>query len=608
MTKKKTAFILAAGVLTLSACAGGTSSVASSSLPEESASSEETASSLVSEATSSSSSASSASSSSSIEEKPAPSLTNLVAALKEGIGLKGEYDWLIMDRDFKVTDTYRFTNDVYIDADEYYQHQFQNAEDGTVVTNSLIHFYRTEEGVVATKSLDYTNSVVTEDVIDLLYGPEMYDDDFWNPFADTTEDDWIYEGDNVYALDVDRALSNAEIPLMLFYYVSNGTPRDNWEVRSLKITVDDDGNPLKLDLETNAMFAMELPPIYVQVLYEADFVARGDFEDMDVVPETLDENAAALATAIDSFKEGNFTLEVTDNNYVNGAITPNTTEFEILATEDGVVDAANEAAYVKMDDGIEPCTIEDGKLVGLHSPVSSIDLSYYLSDFLYSPAFFESEDGKTFTAKASAPAALSHLLPDAVFGGRAEDALVDTLEITINDDGTVSYTYDYEATGWPASTGDITVTVKNIGTTVLPYDLDADFEAYVPFKSWTELLEAKSALSSDTDYVEKYTSVLGKSLDEILPYYEPEVGWDYEDRFGTQSTRVRLGSADSLVAGDTDRYVDEFVALAEGAGFSYNEEKTTDYEIYYTNAEAGFDLSFNVYDDYFYAWVAPIAA
>lgn len=601
MTKKNAAFILAAGVLTLSACAGGSSSSLPSSLPEETASSEEPASSLVEESSSSSSS-------SSIEEKPAPSVARLVVALKEGIGLKGEYDWLIMDRDFKVTDTYRFTNNVYIDADEYYQHQYQNAEDGMVITNSLIHFYRTEEGIVATKSLDYTNTVVTEDVVDLLYGPEVYDDDFWNPFADTTEEDWIYKGDNVYALDVDRALSNAEIPLMFFYYVNNGTPRDNWEVRSLEITVDDEGNPLKLDLATNAMFAMQLPPIYVQVLYEAEFAARDEFEDMDVVPETLDENAAALATAVDSFKAGNFTLEVTDNNYVNGAITPNTTSFEILATEEGVVDAANDAAYLKMDDGVEPCAIEDGKLVGLHSPVSSIDLSYYLSDFLYSPAFFESEDGKTFTAKDNAPAALSHLLPDAVFGGRAEEALVDTLKITINDDGTVTYTYDYQHTGWPASTGDIAVTVKNIGTTTLPYDLDADFEAYVPFKSWTELLEAKSALSSDTDYVEKYTSVLGKSLDEILPYYEPEVGWDYEDRFGTQSTRVRLGSADSLVAGDTDRYVAAFVAIAEEAGFTYNEEKTTDYETYYTNAEAGFDLSFNVYDDYFYAWVAPIAA
>ena len=601
--KKQAVFVLAAGLLTLAACSGSeleSSSSSSLSSSESSVSSEASSSSTSSSLPSSSSSSSSSSAS---EEKPALSLANLVASLKKGFGLKGDYDWLIMDRDFQITDTYRFTNDVYVDEDEYYQYQYQTAEDGTTIVNSQVHYYRTDEGMLSTKSLDYTNAVVTNEVIDLISGPESYDDAYWNPFKDTTEADWTYEGDNVYSLDVMKALSNAQIPLMLFYYANNGIPRDNWEVRSLEITVDDDGNPLSLSLATNAMYAMQLPPIYVQVLYEAEFTARDQFEGIDVVPESEDDDIAPLKEAIADFKKGNYTLEVTDNNYVNGAITPKTTEFEVYATEEGIVDPTNEAAYVKMDDGIEPCEIVDGKLKGLHSPVSSIDLAYYLSDFLYSPAFFESEDGKTFTLKAGAPAELTHLLPDAYFSGRVDYSFVDTLSFTVNDDGSFSYTYDYEYNGFPRSTGDVTVEVKEIGTTALPYDLDTAFEEYVPFTSWTALLEAKGG-----DAVSKYETTLGKSLDEILPYYEPEVGWDYNDRFGTQSTRVRLGTGDALVEGDADRYYEEFVAIAEEAGFAYSEEKTTDYEIYYVNQTAGYELSFNLYDDYFYAWVAPIAA
>ena len=169
--------------------------------------------------------------------------------------------------------------------------------------------------------------------------------------------------------------------------------------------------------------------------------------------------------------------------------------------------------------------------------------------------------------------------------------------------------------------GNRKVTISNVGTTTLDDVLkNARIEEiYVP-TNYEELLATRDTNEQGAGYYfKKYNEVLkldqmGKTLDDILPFYFPEVGYKF-DSFGTSNTMARLGS-NSTIRGkeDTYRYVDEFISLLGEDWTELDIDKyqtifTWEAEMYYVkffqHNETKTYIFFIAYDEYYYVYLYP---
>lgn len=553
----------------------------------------------------------------------------MVDKLKDGFGLKGNYTWNLLDQDFNITTpTYFPTNNIYIDDDEYYLYQEGEYGDSTIVTIDAHYLKDETTGGIVQQYLNYENKIISE----VVPGAEgaLFDEYYVNPFKKLSGEDFTYLGDNTYKLNILNHTSNAIIPYILMFYQTNA-----FEVKEMTIVVDDNDNPLSLHLVTFPYYIFEADQrIYVQVIFDGNFANREEFANIDIYPYEDNLQTTKIREAFDYIKStGNYTMRI-DHEIVS----PSTDEYytEVLVTKEGIYardyevnGTARSTAYGYMTDeaktGVYTYNISYDSLrrpiINQETlPVTSVTLDYFLSDLQYSEDLFTYSQ-QSYSLIEDAPTQFEHLLLDYNYVNYISGFAPNTYRLSLLDNHEIEYQYTYRVVNMSTRQGNRKVSISNVGTTTLDDVLkNARIEEiYVP-TNYEELLATRDTNEQGAGYYfKKYNEVLkldqmGKTLDDILPFYFPEVGYKF-DSFGTSNTMARLGS-NSTIRGkeDTYRYVDEFIALLGENWLELNmEDYITPFDweylyypvYFYQHQETKTYMFFLAYDEYFYLYLYP---
>lgn len=554
---------------------------------------------------------------------------NFIDKLQDGLGIKGRYIWNVLDKDFNITAPTNFPiNNIYIDDDEYYLYQEGEYNGGTIITSD-IHYLKDEvTGGIVQEYLNYENKVISE----VVPGAEgaLFDEFYINPFLALKGDDFTYIGNNMFKLNIQNNMSNAIIPYILMFYQNNP-----FEVKELQITVDDNDNPLSIHLETFPSYYFESNQrIYVQVIFDGDFATRDEFSNIDINPKEDNLQTAKIKDAFDNISEaGNYTMRIEHE-----IVSPKPDEYytEVLVTEEGIYardyendGTARSAPYGYMRDeaktGVYTYTISYDSLrrpiINQETlPVTSVTLDYFLSDLKYSEDLFTYHQ-QTYSLIDDAPNQFEHLLLDYNYVNYISGFAPNTYRLSLLDNYEIQYQYTYRVVNMITNQGNRKVTISNIGSTTLDDVLkNARIEEmYVP-TNYEELLATRDTAEQGPGYYfKRYNEVLkldqmGKTLDDILPFYFPEVGYSY-DSYGTSNLHARLGSNETIKQPeDTYRYVNEFISLLGEDWTELDIDKyqtifTWEAEMYYVkffqHNETKTYIFFIAYDEYYYVYLYP---
>lgn len=260
----------------------------------------------------------------------------------------------------------------------------------------------------------------------------------------------------------------------------------------------------------------------ITITFDFELVDVSELESYDpVAPLPTLEGHEALQGYFDAMKGHNFTLEVKriGGSAGEGAVA----EFVDYYTESAILHTYKENGtgsgfYADEDLGLVAAVSLDaeGKMNATgHYEAKETELTDFMSSMVFAPEVFDINEDGSYTLKTgyNFERYIQSTSPDQCYNylGFLAYLTPGTYTITLNDDGTVFFTYDYAYVDYVGVkvSGTIEVTVKDIGTTELDY-------VYVPYEApedgtWEVAGEKALAI------LEKY---LGPDYASLLPYVD----------------------------------------------------------------------------------------
>ncbi len=260
----------------------------------------------------------------------------------------------------------------------------------------------------------------------------------------------------------------------------------------------------------------------ITITFDFELVDVSELESYDpVAPLPTLEGHEALQGYFDAMKGHNFTLEVKriGGSAGEGAVA----EFVDYYTESAILHTYKENGtgsgfYADEDLGLVAAVALDaeGKMNATgHYEAEETELTDFMSSMVFAPEVFDINEDGSYTLKTgyNFERYIQSTSPDQCYNylGFLAYLTPGTYTITLNDDGTVFFTYDYAYVDYVGVkvSGTIEVTVKDIGTTELDY-------VYVPYEApedgtWEVAGEKALAI------LEKY---LGPDYASLLPYVD----------------------------------------------------------------------------------------
>ena len=260
----------------------------------------------------------------------------------------------------------------------------------------------------------------------------------------------------------------------------------------------------------------------ITITFDFELVDVSELESYDpVAPLPTLEGHEALQGYFDAMKGHNFTLEVKriGGSAGEGAVA----EFVDYYTESAILHTYKENGtgsgfYADEDLGLVAAVSLDaeGKMnaIGQYE-AEGTKITDFMSSMAFAPEVFDINEDGSYTLKTgyNFERYIQSTSPDQCYNylGFLAYLTPGTYTITLNDDGTVFFTYDYAYVDYVGVTvsGTIEVTVKDIGTTELDY-------VYVPYEApedGTWEVAGENALA----ILEKY---LGPDYASLLPYVD----------------------------------------------------------------------------------------
>ena len=524
--------------------------------------------------TSSSSSTSTSTSTTSSSSTPAPvyDAEALLNHLHGSISLDGVLLYEAAPQDETLTSTVIESSiSAYIAEDEYYLYE----EDSEGYIYNDYHYFRGDNDALVTKYINRHNQVEeTQMVYEEDNAPAYFDEVVVHPFTYVTTSDLVFDGTDIVTID---GTKTTDLQMTLGELVSYMVTGYFMEFETLTIKLDENFLPKELSFTS----LPETVEDYDGNLYTETNEFTATFTDKTSLgvpvynPYPEQTENGLMEQAMEAIANHNFTLTcyssaVSDTEPSYTAIF---TDEGILVTQDGmtygyVTDPAGGVAYVEDVEGrlqaLEPSDQE-----------STIDEFFAPADYS-KDLFVKTELGFELV---DAYYDLANLLPDAIIN-YLYMYISTPLVFNVEEDlSKITYTYGFSY----INDGVISVELTNFGTTVFPYDLETEFDPFTVPTSWEEV---------DGNAKAEIDELLGKDLNEVLPFFYPEEGFSY---FGAWS-----GAADIEVSVADDARAQELLTEIETLllenGYTYQGQNNHGEESY-INAE-GYEVGIS-YMDFF---------
>lgn len=439
-------------------------------------------------------------------ETPAPvySAETLLNTLKGDIALSGTWTYKKTGEDAQQVDLKTL-----IASGEYY---IEQSSDGQ--TQSELHYFKNSSGKLVEKEVDKHN-VVKEKVF-TTGGTDEYDRVLKNPFS-FVETSMMTKDGSVVTVDASAEVGSSNVGTLIYSMLVNSTN----EVESVTVTLDDSFKPvsIKVVTKTNSDGGV--------FTYNGTFTTKAAL-DVPVYPYPAEGDKTLLTNALKKIADGNYTYKVY-SSAVNGGETPTTIG---KVTSDGVFATTyNKDSEVVLAFGFidEPTggylteveAAKDGSDNDIIKGTGNFWEDKTFAEDKLPPADFSVDLFRTVEGGyklRSGSYTLSELLPHAMCSdliGLQADSLMFKLSADLSE-----ITYTYQAKGMiGGGVYSVTVVLSDIGTTLFPYDLDTQYEAYNPNASkWSEV-------SAQGNGVDDFNSIFPDgNIDEDIPFYTTESG------------------------------------------------------------------------------------
>lgn len=451
------------------------------------------------------------------------------------------------------------------------------------------HYWADEEGKVVGYELDIDNTVETINYVDSNDVPAVYADNFPSPFSVVTLEDIARDEKDNTKITVTLSDENDQSVL------TSSLTGYSSPVASLSLTVTSKG-VTALSLDSGVFNASDSfgNTYSVQYTFEASGVEKDSVVPATPTPIETRSEHAALQAAIDSLNEQNYSLSYEETlagsvvNSFTAIMTPNAlfmtdgygTSGTIVAPEGGVV----RVNVVEEEGNVE--------LQAISSPNTSVSIDDYRVDFTYAAEIFDLVEGSTNSYilrddLSDAIAEYGYYSPDAIFGGSTPYHDLGSLTVTLNEDGSIEFACTTQSIDWETFeyvTSNISVVISNIGTTVLPYNIEEQYVAFTIPTSWEEFAPELAAT---------FTTLYGSS--EAVPFFWPTVGWDY---YSADVDYYVMVSATETSLENAQAVVDAYIEVLEAAGFTY--AGINDYgEEIYADSEENVVIGLTAYESNF---------
>lgn len=422
----------------------------------------------------------------------------------------------------------------YVGDDEYYA--LGTYDNGVDAIN--LHYFKNSEGQLIKKTVDHANAVSEQIVYKTTSSAEkvplMYDEAIANPFTFVSETDFVESTAHTATFNLTKEVGASTLG-NLVYNVLTGY---DVPAEKMVITYSENNTPTHISI-VGARYDKKVSRVdYVYTYnYEADFVTK-DVLKVPTYPYAKNtEDMSKLQSALDLIKNHNYEMKLY-SSFVNDGLTPN---ISAKVTPNGFIvknETTDDAPYGMINVGnnrAEIQIVEDkstGKVtaVGTAKEYENSSVNEYYPAADYSVDLFEkTSDGYVLK---DAYQEVTTLIPDAntvdvtyLFG-------VNVLTFNVADDlSSITYTYIFKGL---KGYGVRKVELTNLGTTVLPFNIETDYVKYSKATNWAELdpsakAEADALIGADLDSVLPFISADGTSFMVYSDSVEIRITCDSED-------------------------------------------------------------------------------
>lgn len=470
--------------------------------------------------------------------------------------------------------------------------------------------YADDEGYAVTHTL-LPDNVVYDSRLSIEGEPVVFAEYYANPFDLLAYQVLVQEEDH---LTLNLASLNPSLTEGILYAL---TGYYDLPYGTIDFTVSDDGlidGGLYTGFSPLSEVTIEGATVYADITITFDFelVDASELESYDpVAPLPTLQGHEALQGYFDSMKGHNFTLEV---KRIGGSAGEGVvTEFVDYYTESAILHTYKETGlgsgfYADGDLGLVAAVTLDAerKLNATgHYEAEGIELTDFMSSMAFAPEVFDINEDGSYTLKTgyNFERYIQSTSPDQCYNysGYLAYLTPGTYTITLNDDGTVFFTYDYAYVDYVGVrvSGTIEVTVKDIGTTELDY-------VYVPYEApedGTWEVAGETALA----VLEKY---LGPDYASLLPYVDLNQCYDnsWRDATGGYGFALLIYNNPDILNQAKDKLVEDMLGLGWVEGEYDEDQGSQHYNI--TVEGITYDIALQVsqsagVDRYFYIFLYP---
>lgn len=451
------------------------------------------------------------------------------------------------------------------------------------------HYWASAEGKVVGYELGIDNTVETINYVDSSNTPAVYADSFPSPFSVVNLEDITRDETDNTKITVTLA-DESDQSTLVSSLIGYSSP-----IASLSLTVTSKG-VTALSFDSGVFLASDSwgDTYLVQYTFEAVGVEKDSVVPATPTPIETRAEHAALQAAIDSLNEQNYSLsyeETLDGSVVSSFTAIMTSDAFFMTNEYGT-----SGTIVAPEGGVVGVNVveEDGnvELQAISSPNTSVSIDDYRPDFTYAAEIFDLVEGSnnSYVLRddlSDTIADYGYYSPDAIFGGSTSYHDLGSLTVTLNEDGSMEFACTTQTIDWETFeyvTSNISVVISNIGTTVLPYNIEEQYVAFTAPTSWEEYAPELAAT---------FTTLYGSS--EAVPFFWPTVGWDY---YSADVDYYVMVSATETSLENAQAVVDAYIEVLEAAGFTYAGINDYDEEIY-ADSEENVVIGLNAYESYF---------
>lgn len=391
----------------------------------------------------------------------------------------------------------------------------------------------------------------------------MFDDAIANPFTFVSETDFIESTAHTatFKLTTEVGISTSG---NLVYNVLTGY---DVPAEKMVITYNESNAPTHISI-VGARYDKKVSRVdYVYTYsYEADFVTKDALKVPTYPYAKNTEDMSKLQSALNLIKNHNYEMKLY-STFVNDGLTPN---LSAKVTENGYVitdytKVVSDVPYGMINVGnnrAEIQVVEDestGKVtaVGTAKEYENSSVNEYYPAADYSVDLFE-KTSEGYVLKG-AYQEVTTLIPDANTVDLTYTFGVNVLTFNVADDlSSITYTYIFK--GFKGY-GIRKVELTNLGTTVLPFDIETDYVKYSKATNWAELDPSAKAEAD---------ALIGADLDCVLPFISAD---DTSFMVYSDSVEIRITCDSETDANDlmSSYYFDLVFS------YSYQEDGTDSY-------------------------------